>query len=218
MAVVAGLRTTEASGRLRGAASPGTSPAATVAPPSRRSTVRLLAHVAAVGVVQAFAIGWVLHRLHDDPAEAHEAVYVPPVLHWLRDSALAVPGGVLLLLGATLLARRLCRRRGSDGAGAGAGAGAHLLWAGLGSVAYAEASVPAALVHARLFEAGHDEGSFALHSAVEGIVTLRYSFVLLLLLAVVAGLPWTGRSRGRGRRRPQAPPLHRSPTTAPEGR
>ena len=186
----------------------------TAAPPSRKSTVGLLAHVAAVGVVQAFAIGWVLHRLHDDPAEAHEAVYVPPVLHWLRDSALSVPGGVLLLLGATLLARRLSRRRGR----AGDGAGACLLWAGLGSVAYAVASVPAALVHARLFEAGHDEGSFALHSAVEGIVTLRYSFVLLLVLAVVAGLPWTGRSRGGDRLRHQPPRLHRSPATSPEGR
>ncbi len=204
------------SGRTRPSASARDAGHAEVTRRARRSALRLVGTVSAAGLLQAFAVGWVLHGLHDDPAEAHEAVYVPPVLHWLRDSALSVPGGLLLLFGATLVARRLATRDG----GAGDGAGAYPLWAGLGAVAYAVASVPAALLHARLFEAGHEEVSFALHSAVEGIVTLRYSFVLLLGLAMAIGLPWmkprrSVASRLRLRLRLH---LHRKPTTTWEGR
>ena len=147
---------------------------------------RLVAVVLAAGLVQAFAVGLVLHRLHDDPAEAHEARYVAPVLHWLRDSALAAPMAVALLLLATLAARRL-----SGGTPRANSLGPRLVWAGLGAVAYAAASVPAALVHSRLFGAGHEESSsLLLHSAEEAIITLRYSFALLLAISVLVGLPW----------------------------
>lgn len=154
--------------------------------------------VALAGLLQAFAVGVVLHRQHDDPTEAHEAVYIGPVQHWLRDSTLSVPLAVLLLLLATLVARRLATRQGR----AGDGVGASLLWAGLGAVAYAVASIPAAMAHAWLFGAGHEEQSFLLHSAEEAVITLRYSFALLVGFALVVGLPW-GRHVGlvRGGRR-----------------
>jgi hypothetical protein len=153
--------------------------------------------VVSAGLIQAFAVGLVLHRLHSDPASAHEVTYVPPVLHWLRDSALAAPLAVLLLFIATSVARRLS----TTGARPGDGVAAHALWAGLGAAAYAAASVPAALVHARLFGAHHEQTSFLLHSAKESLVTLRYSFALLVAFALAAGLPWARRrSLGTSRR------------------
>ncbi len=173
---------------------------------ARAPVGRLVAIVLAAGLVQAFAVGLVLHRLHDDPAEAHEARYVTPFLHWLRDSALAAPMAVALLLLATVAARRL-----SGGAPRTSGLGPRLLWAGLGAMAYAAASVPAALVHSRLFGAGHEESSLLLHSAEEAIITLRYSFALLLAFSVLVGLPWAQRgSYGNDVRAPRAGTLSMS--------
>ena len=154
------------------------------------SGMRVMGLVFPAALVQCFAVGFVLHRLHDDPAEAHEAVYIGPTAHWLRDSALSFPLALILLLLATLGARRLVAARGH----APDGVGAHLLWAGLGAVAYAVASVPAALAHTALFAAGHEERSFLFHSVEEAVVTLRYSFALLLAFALVVGLPLTARS------------------------
>lgn len=150
------------------------------------ATGRLVGCVLFAGILQAFAVGLVLHRLHDDPNEAHEAVFVSPLVHWLRDSALAAPGGILLLLTATLLARRIVARH----PGARDGVRAHLLWAALGAVAYAVASVPAAMLHAQLFSAHHEGTGFLLHSAREAVLTLRYSFAILAGVALAGGLPW----------------------------
>ena len=163
----------------------------------RRPPPRVAGLVVLIGLVQALAVGLVLHLQHDDPSEAHEVVYVDPILHWLRDSALAAPLSVVLLFVATLLARRLTTRRRRVGTGFGAA----MLWAALGAVAYAVASVPAAMVHAELFSAGHTGTSFLLHSVEEGIITMRYSFALLLLFAMVTGVPWAARSPARADRR-----------------
>lgn len=160
-----------------------------------RATTRLVAYATAAGTVQAFSVGYILHRLHDDPNETHEAVYVTPVVHWLRDSALAAPGAIVLLIAATLVSRRIMAR-GSAGQ-AGASMAGYLVWAAFGAAAYALASVPAAMVHARLFSAHHEEGSYLLHSAEEAVLTLRYSFALLLGIAALAGLPWTPRTSNR---------------------
>jgi hypothetical protein len=156
--------------------------------PRRRGVAALVGLVVLAGLVQAFAVGLVLHRLHRG-GENHEVVYISPALHWLRDSALAAPPAVTLLLAVTLVARRIATRGGRPGDSIGA----HLLWVGLGSLSYAAASVPAAEVHERLFDAHHGEGSFLLHSALEAVVTLRWSLVVLLGFAVVFGVPWAGR-------------------------
>lgn len=173
-----------------------TVPAVGLRPPRR-----LAGLVVFIGLVQAFAVGLVLHLQHDDPSGAHEVAYVDPILHWLRDSALAAPLSVVLLFGATLLARRLTTRRGIIGTGFGAA----MLWAALGALAYAVASVPAAMVHAELFSAGHTSTSFLLHSVEEGIITLRYSFALLLLFPMVTGVPWAVRSPAGADRRASVP-------------
>jgi len=151
-----------------------------------RPGVRVVVSVLCAAMLQSFAVGFVLHRLHEDPAEAHEAVYISPTLHWLRDSALAFPAAFVLLLLATLATGRVVTARGRSADGLGA----YLLWATVGAGAYSLASVPAAYVHSVLFTATHDEGSLVLHSLQESILTLRYSFGLLVLYSIVFGLPW----------------------------
>jgi hypothetical protein len=145
----------------------------------------MLGRVIALAVAQAFVVGWVLHLAHSDPAEAHEAIYVDPALHYLRDSALAVPLTFLALCVATAAARRLGPWLG-DPEGVRARAG----WALLGAVAYAVAVIPGTFVHDRLFAAGHEGVSLVGHAAGEGLLTVRYSFALLVVFAAVWGVPY----------------------------
>lgn len=118
----------------------------------RRDGPRLATRVLAAGVVQAFVVVFALQWRGDELGHhAGEAAYVGPLGHWLRDALLYAPVGVALLLLATLLARRLTARWTM----AGDGVGAVVLWAGLGALAYALASVPASLAHGVLFADGH---------------------------------------------------------------
>lgn len=172
------------------------------AAPARRR--RLIAMVAVAGVAQAFVLVGLLHRRGDELGHAHEAAYIDPVAHWLRDSVLYAPAGVVVLLLATLLTRRLAARwlRTTDGVGAA------LLWAGLAAAMYAVVSVPAAMVHGALFSS---TVVTPLLSAVQGaIVTLRYSFGLLVAFTMLLGLPWA-----RHRRAVRAPTTSRSPVSTP---
>lgn len=169
---------------------------------------RLVGRVVVAGVLQAFVVVLVLHRRHDEIGQAGEAVYLDPVAHWTRDSLLYAPVAVLLLLVATLAARRLVGAlRLADG-----GVGAVLLWSGMGAALYAVASVPAAVVHGRLFGAGHGHGGAGLPQLLpatqEAIFTMRYSFALLLVYCLAVGLPW-----GTPRRT-----VARAPIAAPTGR
>lgn len=171
------------------------------APAGRR---RLIAVVSVAGVAQAFVLVGLLHRRGDELGHAHEAAYIDPVAHWLRDSVLYAPAGVVVLLLATLLTRRLAHRwlHTTDGVGAA------MLWAGLAAVMYAVVSVPAAMVHGALFSS---TVVTPLLSAVQGsIVTLRYSFGLLIACAMLLGLPWA-----RHRRGVRAPTTSRSPMSTP---
>lgn len=150
--------------------------------------------MAAVAAVQAYAVGYVLHSLHGDPAEAHEVAYIDPTLHWLRDSSLALPAAFCFLLAATLALRWLLGRVGCDPDGFRARVG----WAVAGAFAYALASIPGAVIHNELFLAGHDDVSFVTHSLEEALITARYSFVILILFSALWGVPWRRGGRAAG--------------------
>lgn len=156
-----------------------------------RDRRRLTRLVLLAGVVQAAVVVAVLQRRGDDLGHAGEATYVGPLGHWLRDAVLYAPVGVALLLLATLLAHRLADRwtTASDGFAA------TLLWAGLGAVGYAVASVPASLAHGVLFAVGHAEPPSVWDAGQQAVLTLRYSFALLVAFAMVIGLPWAPRRR-----------------------
>lgn len=154
-----------------------------------------------LGVLHAFAVVFLMHRRQADLGHGVEAAYIDPVSHWLRDSLLYAPAGVVLLLLTTLAAYRLTTRwaKGDDGLVPA------LVWAGLGAIAYALVSVPAAMAHGTLFGVGHHAAPSLLQASYEGIVTLRYSFAILLACAMVLGLPWAPRWRGAKRSRVAVP-------------
>lgn len=165
----------------------GAGPGDAGARPGRR---RLLRRVCVAGVAQAFVVVGLLHAGHDDLLH-QEVVYIDPVAHWLRDATFYTPAGVGLLLASTLVARGLVRRwRRPD-----TGLAAALLWAGLGALAYALASVPATFVHGALFASGHAAGFELVATLEEAIVTLRYSLAVLAGAAMVFGVPWAPSAR-----------------------
>jgi len=139
-----------------------------------------------LAVALAFSTGLVLHLIH---ADEHEAVEITPLLHWLRDSALAAPTAVATALLLTPLARAWIRRAGIDEDRRLAGAG----WAALIALGYAVFTVPGIAVHGWLFGAEHEHGSFAVHAAHDGAVALFASLVFLVCAAMLVGAPWEDR-------------------------
>lgn len=167
---------------------------------------RLIGVVSVAGVAQAFVVVGLLQRRGDELGHAHEAAYIDPVAHWLRDSVLYAPAGVVVLLLATLLARRLSARWLPTAEGVGAA----MLWAGLAATMYAALSVPAAMVHGALFSSTVVGGTPVLTAIQGAIVTLRYSFALLIASAMLLGLPWA-----RSPRAARTPATPRPPVSTP---
>src|SRR3712207_8702779 len=141
-------------------------------------TVRSLAAPARAGIVVAFGVGLVLHLIH---AGAHEAHAPSPVLHWLRDSALALPGTIAVLAIAFAPARALVRWAGLSADGRIG----HLLQSLAGAVGYALFTIPAGSVHARLFAAEHHGSGFVTHALPAGSVAVLPSFALLPALPLL---------------------------------
>jgi hypothetical protein len=131
----------------------------------------------------AAAIG-VLNLLHADLHEHHE---LPPLVHWLRDGALAVPLAAIAVVGAALVVRPRASgpRRADDSSIA-----PRLAWAVLASLAFAVLSIPGIQLHGLLFGAEEEAGGW-LHDALkDGGITLAVSLVALVPAVLVAGLPW----------------------------
>ena len=135
-----------------------------------------------VGTALALVAVALLQRLHAGEREAHE---LSPLLHWLRDGALAVPIGVLGVWTASRLrVRRL------------EGAPARVAWAFFAALIFALGSVPGNELHARLFGAHHHEAMSPLqHLARDGSAALLYAFVFLLAMGLLLGVPWEAESR-----------------------
>lgn len=119
-------------------------------------------------VLLAYGVGLVLDRLHAGVAEAHA---VSPLVHWLRDSTLALlPAAVAVAAASWWL-----RRPSPHGIGAG-----RLRWAQLAAVSYAVLSVPAGLAHGVLF-VGSDGGLHPAHLLAQSAAVLGAGFAVLLL-------------------------------------
>ena len=135
------------------------------------------------GAVLAYGVGAALHRVHAGAAHGD----LDPVLHWLRDSTLALPLAVTVVVLATAAASRVARRLALAPAGS---AGSTAL---LTAVLYAVAMVPAGRVHAALLVPGghsavpghaHPGGASASQLALLDVSTaLAGGLVLLLALA-----------------------------------
>ncbi|NEA37340.1 hypothetical protein [Streptomyces sp. SID13031] len=158
--------------------------------------------IVALGVVENYTTGWVLHYVYlpDQQLAAgpvgehagHGGAETPhtlsPLLHFLRDSTLALPVTIVVLLIAALAVRALWP---ADTARVRIG------YAVAAAVAAGIASVPEVLAHGWLFDE-QVAGSLASHLTGVALVTVRYTFALTLIAAVLFGVPWRApRSTGR---------------------
>jgi hypothetical protein len=128
------------------------------------------------GLVLTLWVGAVLQLAHQGQHERHE---IAPVLHWLRDSALALPAAVVAVAVGLVAARRLLAWAELPTGGTLQRAVA----AGLGGLAFAVLSVPGSWLHAALFAAEHEGLIAAGHAGYEA------SLVLLASTSVLVALP-----------------------------
>src|SRR3954462_8830408 len=152
--------------------------------PSLDRAGRAVRAVLAAGILQAFGVGLVVHLLHTGQHEAHE---LSPVLHWLRDSALAVP----LSVAALAVGVAVVQRTATWASLPARGTLAQVLWSLTGALAYAAISVPGNLAHARLFGAEHAGMAPLAHAVHDSASVMLAAFSLLLALAAAGLRPWT---------------------------
>jgi hypothetical protein len=129
-----------------------------------------------------------------DHAGVHEQAELPPLLHWFRDTALAAPAAAVAVVVAALVVGRIrASEPGERPSLVGAAA-----WGFLAAALFAAASVPLGQLHGSLFEAEEEIGVSPLaHALGEGFTTLQVALLVLVPLALIAGVPWRGGWRGR---------------------
>ena len=134
-------------------------------------------------LMAAAAIG-VLNALH---ADLHEHNELPPLVHWLRDGALAVPVAAIALVIAALVVRS---RRPSSGSETGRSTARPLTWAALAAVLFAILSIPGIQVHGLLFGAEEESIGWLEDALKDGGITLATSLAVLMPVALLLGPPW----------------------------
>ncbi len=141
--------------------------------------------IVGLGAYLALAAGLVLHLRH---AGVHEAGELSPTMHWLRDSLLAVPMAVLVLVVAIPVVRWLSRVITV----ADTSPMAHVMWATAVGAGYALATVPGNWVHHQLFvdEHAHHAGSFWAHALSDATAVLWPAVAFTLTASLLVGLPW----------------------------
>ncbi len=153
----------------------------------------MAASLAALDPIRLIAIAWwlalvgmaVLQQAHDG---RHEHLELAPLLHLVRDGALAVPAAALAIVLASLVvlprvrARLRPVRNGTSDAD-------RLLWVLAAAAVFAVLSVPGHQLHEALFGAESESLGFLEHSALDGSIAFVGSVIALFPIAIVAGLP-----------------------------
>lgn len=134
-------------------------------------------------LIATAAIG-VLNLLH---ANLHEHKELPPIAHWLRDAALAVPLAAIAVVCAALLVR--ARASGSRSTGHPS-IPSRLAWAVLASTFFAILSIPGIQLHALLFGAEEESVGWLEDALKDGGITLAVSLVALVPATLITGPPW----------------------------
>ena len=120
-----------------------------------RPTAEQVAGFIACSWLLAMVAIFAVQQVHQD---LHEHLELPPILHWLRDAAVAVPLAALAIGSAALLVRLVYGR--SD-AGRVRPAAAWLAWAVLAAVVFAVLSIPGNQIHGLLFGAEEETDRLA---------------------------------------------------------
>lgn len=122
-------------------------------------------------------------------AGVHEQAELPPALHWFRDTALAAPAAAVAVIVAALVVARV---RASEPGERASLVGA-MGWGVLAAALFAAFSVPLVQLHGAVFGAEEEIGASPLaHALGEAITTLQVALLVLVPLALLAGVPWRG--------------------------
>lgn len=150
---------------------------------SRRAAQLRPVHVVAYAWLLAGATVAVLQAGHSGFHERYELL---PLLHWLRDTSLAVP---IAAFAAIVVAIVVARTRPADGRDRVSLATA-AIWGFLAAALYAALTVPFVQVHGFLFGAEVRVGVTPLeHALGEGITVFQVA-LLLVPASLLAGVPW----------------------------
>ena len=156
--------------------------------PSARSRILRTASVAgaAIDPLRFVAASWwlalvavaLLQQAHSD---LHEHLELPPLLHIVRDGALAVPAAALAVLAGVVAAHSLSHagRRIVPGA----------VFAVVGAAAFALLSIPGNQLHGALFGAEEEELSFLADALLDGGLAFIGASLALIPFALVIGPP-----------------------------
>lgn len=149
-------------------------------------------------LMAAAAIG-VLNQLHVD---LHEHRDIPPIVHWLRDAALAVPLAATAVVVAGLVVRA---RAAGPGPAAGSPAPSRFAWAVLAAFLFALLSIPGIQLHGLLFGAEAEAAGWLEDALKDGGITLAVSLAALVPAALLLGPPWRAARSPDEDRSAQAP-------------
>jgi hypothetical protein len=128
---------------------------------------------------------WVVQQAHDGQHERHE---LPPLLHMLRDAALAVPfAAVAVLVASLLLAPRL--RRVTAGARDGVADIDRLIWVVVVLLIFGALSIPGHELHGALFGVEVSDVGWFAHAVLDASITAIGGFIAVFPIALVAGPP-----------------------------
>jgi hypothetical protein len=140
----------------------------------------------------ALATIWVLQQAHDGQHELHE---LPPLLHMLRDAALAVPlAAVAVSAACLLLASRL--RRVSPGARGGVADIDRFAWVLVADTFFAILSIPGHELHGALFGVEQSDVGWVMHALLDASIAAVGAFIALFPVALVVGPPIRRRQSG----------------------
>jgi hypothetical protein len=168
----------------RGSVHPGEGPAD--APPDDARPATLALRPGRVVLYAWLLAGLPIAALQVAHAGLHERHELPPLLHWLRDTSLAVPAAALAV---TLAAFVVLRIRPAASAGR-ASLGSAALLGFLAAATFAVLAIPLAQVHGLLFGAEAETGMTPLqHALTEGIAVFQVALVLVPVV-LVTGVPW----------------------------
>ncbi len=134
----------------------------------------------------ALAAIWVVQQAHDGQHERHE---LPPLLHVLRDAALAVPLAGLAVLGASLLLAPRLRRIAPE-ARDGLSDFDRLLWTVVAVASFAALSIPGHELHGALFGVEQSEVGWLVHALLDASIVGIGAFIALFPVAIVVGPPF----------------------------
>ena len=145
----------------------------------RDSTKRMLAASAFV----AFTAGLLLHFLH---LAQHEIGEMSPLLHWLRDSAMAWPVTFIVFVVVGEWVRGALQRA----AVAPTEPLGRVVWATAIGIAYAAALIPGSLVHGMAFGAEHGDVNPLIHGVWDAAAALPFAVIIITGWAFLVGLPF----------------------------